>query len=138
MCNDLHRLGFTPQKTNNISLPNIPRSYFSHFVRGYFDGDGNIWCGAIHKERKTAHLTIQTAFTSCSKGFLESLQDRLRRTTGLRGSLVTLLVGRKNPCFRLQYSKNDSLQLYKFMYNGATIQLRRKQKQFERGIVKMQ
>jgi len=134
MCNDLAQLGFTPRKTKNMSVPNIPENYFSHFVRGYFDGDGNIWCGTVHKERKTVHMTLQTTFTSCSKDFLKNLQVRLGQTISLRGSLATLSSGRKNPYFRLQYSKNDSLQLYKFMYNRATIRLLRKQKQFERSI----
>jgi intein-encoded DNA endonuclease-like protein len=137
MCGDLEKLGFSPMKTKNMSVPEIPGKYLPHFVRGYFDGDGNIWCGMTHKERKTTHMVIQTAFTSCSKKFLKDLHGRLSKTLGLRGSLVVLIKGRKNPCFRLQYSTKDSLQLYKFMYNRATIRLLRKQKQFEGSIKKI-
>lgn len=52
MCNDLRKLGFTERKTKNLSLPNIPKKYIGDFIRGYFDGDGNVWTGIIHKDRK--------------------------------------------------------------------------------------
>ena len=40
--NDLLKLGLTPNKSKIIKLPNISDKYFSHFLRGYFDGDGNV------------------------------------------------------------------------------------------------
>ncbi|MCX5712302.1 MAG: LAGLIDADG family homing endonuclease, partial [Candidatus Omnitrophica bacterium] len=38
--NTLLKLGLKPAKANRLSLPEIPRKYFRHFVRGYFDGAG--------------------------------------------------------------------------------------------------
>ena len=42
MFNDLLKLGITPNKSKTIDLPEIPKNYFSDFLRGYFDGDGHV------------------------------------------------------------------------------------------------
>ena len=40
--NDLINHGCIPNKTFVIQFPNIDEKYYSHFIRGYFDGDGSI------------------------------------------------------------------------------------------------
>ena len=107
MCNDLENLGYFKKKTNNLSLPKVPDQYFSDFVRGYFDGDGNVWSGLIHKGRNTSSLGIQTAFTSCSFNFLEDLDKRLQSTGINKGAIYRS----KQGYFRLVYSINGSLKL---------------------------
>lgn len=42
MCQDLIRLGCVPNKMHKFVLPEMPKPLISHFVRGYFDGDGCI------------------------------------------------------------------------------------------------
>ena len=131
MCNDLRMLGFGERKTKTLAVPNVPERYFADFVRGYFDGDGNIWFGVIHKERKTSHLTLLTALTSCSEPFLRNIQERLNVSAHTTGSIIRSHAG---TYFRLQYSKNDSLQLFNFMYNDSTLKLVRKYRQFKKRI----
>jgi len=125
MCEDLMELGVYERKTNRLVLPNTPSKYFPHFLRGYFDGDGNVWTGLIHKDRKKQTLSIHTAFTSCSKPFLFSLHNRLREYQLKGGSLYC-----KNNAFCLKYSVKDSLLLYKLMYqfidNGLFLSRKRK------------
>ena len=42
-CERLIELGFPPRKSNILEFPKwIPDDYLSHFIRGYFDGDGSI------------------------------------------------------------------------------------------------
>lgn len=133
MCNDLRRLGFSKKKTKNLSIPNIPKKYFYSFIRGYFDGDGNIWQGEIHKERKTKHIVLKLSFTSCSFSFLKELHQRL----GSLGITGGCLYESKNRQFcRLQFSTLNALKLYNFMYNSKTkdfsgLFLNRKKKVFE-------
>ncbi|MFC0237340.1 LAGLIDADG family homing endonuclease [Fictibacillus phosphorivorans] len=44
MKEDLMQLhGMTPKKSTTLEFPYVPEEYLSHFVRGYFDGDGNIY-----------------------------------------------------------------------------------------------
>lgn len=113
MCDDLRKLGMNERKTKSLSTPNIPDQYFSDFVRGYFDGDGCVALGYIHKDRKTQYLNIQTVFTSCSGDFLRTIKLRLEYLGINRGVLSKC----KGNYYRLVYSVSGSLKLYDFMYN---------------------
>lgn len=112
---DLINLGLKEKKTHRMEFPEMGKEYFQDFLRGYFDGDGNVWVGEIHKERKTKHQTIRTSFTSCSFEFLKSLQDYIFKITSHSGSLIK---GRGN-YYRLTYSSQGSFNLYKIMYNNS-------------------
>jgi intein-encoded DNA endonuclease-like protein len=130
MCNDLRKLGFSERKTKSLAIPNISKEYFSDFVRGYFYGDGNVWVGFLHKERKTQTLVLFVAFTSCSLEFLKGLQAKL----DLGGSIYR---SKKQNFSRLQLSTLNALKLYYFMYNGISTSklfLQRKKDVFERYI----
>lgn len=135
MCNDLRCLGIYERKTKNLAVPNVPKKYMSDFVRGYFDGDGNVWVGYVHKERKKPLLAIRVDFTSCSALFLETLKQRLEYSNINRGVLSKT----KSNCHRLRYSIHNSLRLYDFMYNqgvciSENLLLLRKKKVFEKYI----
>lgn len=132
MCNDLLKLGFTPNKTKSLAVPNVPKKYFAHFVRGYFDGDGNVWVGYVHKERETKLRTIRTVFTSCSGAFLEAMREQLEGFDIHKG----VLSRGKGNYYRLTYSVNGSLKLSDFMYNHKVsvpdgLFLERKRRRFE-------
>ena len=118
MCNDLRSLGVHEQKTHTMTVPNVPAKYFGEFVRGYFDGDGNVWTGAVHKKRKTQLHVIHTVFTSCSGKFLRELQKRLCILGLGQGSFVV-----KDNTRKLQYSINDSIMLYRIMYKNLRTKL---------------
>ncbi|NMB92481.1 MAG: hypothetical protein GYA31_02570, partial [Parcubacteria group bacterium] len=56
--NDLVKLGVTPRKSKIIKLPKIPNQYFAHFVRGYFDGDGNVIFSLYKKSNRNSKSVI--------------------------------------------------------------------------------
>ncbi len=131
MCNDLRKLGIKERKTKNIKVPNIPKEQICHFVRGYFDGDGGVWTGLVHKERLKQLLSIRVLFTSCSKKFLFSLSKNLENFGVMNG----VLSEGKGEYYRLIYSIHSSLKLYYFMYNSlgtSKLFLKRKKDVFER------
>ena len=129
MCRDLRQLGLKERKTKNLSMPEIPKEYINDFVRGYFDGDGNVWVGRIHKDRIKSMLAIRTVLTSCSKEFLYALKMTLERV-GIKNGVLSK--GKGN-YYRLTYSITGSLKLYDFMYNKLTsdLFLKRKKDVFE-------
>ncbi len=133
MCNDLRRLGFDERKTKRLIMPSVPKKFFPWFVRGYFDGDGNVWSGFVHKSRKTYSVVIQTVFTSCSGGFLNTLKEQLN-FSGIDKGVIRQ---GKGDYYRLTYSINNSLKLYDFMYNNlgtSELFLKRKKDVFEKYI----
>ncbi len=133
MCDDLRNLGFTENKTKNLVVPNVPNKFFSDFLRGYFDGDGNVWVGQVHKERATKLLVIRCVFTSCSLDFLYALRKKSEQF-GISKGVLRKGMG---DYYRLTYSVYGSLKLYDFMYNRYTctserLLLERKKRVFER------
>jgi hypothetical protein len=72
---DLAELGITPRKSMTIKCPPVPRSYFRHFLRGVWDGDGtvsNVPGGA----QPTARLV------SGSISFVSTIKERLEDQYG--------------------------------------------------------
>lgn len=124
---DLLKLGVSVGKSKTMQPPPVPARYIGDFVRGYFDGDGNVWSGIIHQQRKTKHRIVLTAFTSASHGFIVGLKQLLHMAGCVGGSIY------KTDSFsRLQYGSRDSIMLYRLMYSGDTAMfLARKRRVFE-------
>lgn len=117
---DLRSLGFKTHKTFSLTLPFVPDAYFPDFVRGYFDGDGNVWSGFVLKKgRRVRTLILQVVFTSCSHQFLYSLQKRLE-TYGITGGLHKHKTGNYS---RLVYSVRSSQSLYLLLYKKKNVNL---------------
>ncbi len=128
MAQDLYNLGFTSNKTFNMSLPNVPEKYFSSFVRGYFDGDGNVWSGLINKKRSHPVKSLRACFTSSSRIFLLGLKKRLEDYQIIGGSFLNCYT-----FYRLNYSSRNSLRIYDLMYNCEhyNLYLKRKKDVFD-------
>ncbi len=128
---DLLGLGITPKKSKTINFPEVPRKYVHDFVRGYFDGDGNVTISRYFRKNRKSHQgrTMLAGFTSGSKKFLLGLQKCLQQYASLgKGTLYF-----SNRGYRLYYSVNDAKKLYSFMYNKLTndLFLTRKKRIFE-------
>jgi len=131
MCADLRKYGICQKKAHTVKFPTVPKKYVASFIRGYFDGDGNVWSGAIHKDRKKQQQTLLAAFTSCSDKFLLGVQAILVEYGLGRGSLF-----KTQTAYRLQYSAKDSIILSNLMYRDVCkgLLLERKKKVFQKFI----
>lgn len=132
MFQNLERFGLTPNKSKQLLMPKIPITYFRDFVRGYFDGDGNVTISVYSRKDRggRAARVILAGFTSGSKKFLLQLRSHLQRYASLgKGTLYFA-----NRGHRLYYSVHDSQKLYAFMYGGLKnkLFLLRKKKVFEK------
>ncbi|MCX6761812.1 MAG: hypothetical protein NTY33_03160 [Candidatus Moranbacteria bacterium] len=128
---DLLLLGMTPKKSKNVEMPQVPNKYFCHFVRGYFDGDGNVYANAYRRAGRTgkSSITLLSGFTSGSKVFLEELHKRLKLQANISGGTLH----NRSGAWRLYYSVKDSCKLYAFMYNTeGSLFLARKKAIFEK------
>lgn len=75
---DLIKKGIIPRKSKTLNFPAIPKEFFFHFVRGYFDGDGCVYKPSKKKLKKWPGTRNSPIFTSGSKNFLIELQKHLR------------------------------------------------------------
>lgn len=118
--NGLIRHGLYPKKSLTIHMPSIPKKFFSHFVRGYFDGDGCVHLyttkGKVQK-RVVRRLTV--IFTSGSFIFLHKLNEVLRATLNLKQQKI-YPHSSKN-CYQLRYSTEDTLKLFDFFYKKCNM-----------------
>ena len=103
---DLIKWGCIPQKSLLINkIPNIPRDYVSHFLRGYFDGDGS-----LHYLRGTNNYRISFIGT---KDFLNDIQKELQTNVSLQSNIagkayVLQIAGRRQIERILNYLYNNS------------------------------
>ena len=131
--NDLTRLGMTPNKSLTIKMPAIPNKYLSHFVRGYFDGDGCVYFKRHQvNDRKKPRWIFQVKFSSGSKEFLLSLQSIIKESEICKGGFIS---NRKSG-HELGFSHYDGLALFHFMYDNVPVDayLMRKYKTFQKAI----
>lgn len=126
MFSDLSRLGLTPCKSDTVQLPVVPDEYLSHFVRGYFDGDGNAY--VYKKNISRRNPVLLSGFTCGSEAFLTQLQSRLRSKVGMSGGSLYA----RTDAHRLYFSTKNSILLYGFMYDSAEeLFLQRKKEIFD-------
>ena len=106
-------IGLTPRKSQTIGQLNIPDDYYSHFLRGLFDGDGTTY--AFFDPRWKTSFLYYIGITSASKTFLEILSGR---NTSLIGTVGKSIRSGKR-AYILTYGKRDSYKLYLAMYKDA-------------------
>ncbi len=118
MCKDLMSLGCVPKKSLILKFPDISDKYISHFIRGYFDGDGS-----IHFNKPN---TIKISFIS-SKFFIKELQKVLNKKLKLKINKTR----KYNQVYATNYYSNDARRLCHWMYrNSKDLYLKRKKDRF--------
>ncbi len=124
--NFLNSIGLTSNKSLSIGVLKIPYKYFSDFLRGCLDGDGNISIVA-HKESGCPQLRLR--FCSASLIHLQWLKHSIHQIYGISRGFISKPA--KNT-MQLTYSKIDSINLLAFIYyDGVKYFLRRKHKYYK-------
>lgn len=106
---DLQFWGCLSQKTLKLEkIPNIPRDYVSHFIRGYFDGDGS-----LHYLKGTDNYRI--SFTCGSAPFLEDIKKELLVTN------ISLGHSSDTNTYQLQINGRKQVErILTYLYNNST------------------
>jgi len=117
MCQSLMSYGIVPRKTGFEDIPNnINKNMISHFIRGYFDGDG-ITC--IKKNKRSGFIS--------SKVLLDKIQSILNINKKEFHPSNT----KNENIFYFLIGKDESRKLYDYMYNNATIWMKRKRERMD-------
>ncbi|OIO79480.1 MAG: hypothetical protein COW11_02770 [Candidatus Omnitrophica bacterium CG12_big_fil_rev_8_21_14_0_65_43_15] len=130
---DLIGMGFTPNKSSRLKLPEMPKRYLRHFIRGYFDGDGSIMHGYYRRKNRNNKLNpyTLTCFACANRDFLRDISKTL---SGRLGVSVGYVDKRGT---HLYYAKRDSAKLFHYMYKGVSsrLYLERKFNKFQKAII---
>lgn len=107
----LLKIGLTPAKSKTLKMVHIPTKYFGDFMRGCFDGDGNI-SESVHPESK--HLQLRVRISSASPVFLRWLLAEHRRIWHIEGGWI--YTDKKKSVGMLCFGKKDSIDILRRMY----------------------
>lgn len=123
--------GCFPNKSLTVKMPIIPNEYFSHFVRGVFDGDGNI--SIIKMKGKT--LKLNTYICSGSKEFALSIHNKLnlfnvKNKFYIRPGIVRSIMGGEaklyNDSYIVSFQGSPAVNFCQFIYENNILCLNRK------------
>lgn len=132
MYEDLIKLGFMPNKELRLKLPEMPKKYLRHFIRGYFDGDGCVVYGYFKRSDRNNkdYPYIQVCFAYANAKFLEKISKILSKNLGINAGYLN----KKED--HLYYSKLDSIKLFYYMYRGVSKEqyLERKYNKFKEAL----
>lgn len=120
ICNSLTALGVVKNKSLVLDFPNIPEYLYSHFVRGYFDGDGSVYQYVKNENNKSIRITFTSTEQFCRK-LKEILEKELDVYCGIYDASC------HNGVTKVAALTGDSSKrLLAWMYKDAELFLQRK------------
>lgn len=131
MAQDLSKYGVVPQKTYKQSkLPNIPKEYMNHFIRGYFDGDGSI---SLIKP-KDQHIHRAKIMFCADETLANEIKELLFNEVGIISVIINMKKYGHN-IYNVRFGKNEYVyKFYDYIYNNAIFYMKRKRENFEKFI----
>lgn len=120
---DLNKHGCVQNKSLVLQFPTISNSLISHFIRGYFDGDGSVFIINKKNYNKTNSIYTSLGISICSTfEFLTKMNSYLP----IRYS-INKEMRRKTNTWVLRTSGSNKAKIFlDYIYQNATIYLSRK------------
>jgi len=121
---DLIMLGCTNNKTHTLNFPdNINENLTHHMIRGYFDGDGSIWCD----KRNQYHVQFDG-----NLNFISGVKKFLNKNLFIENKQVSKRhLNSENNIVVLKYGGNClTKKIFDLLYDDATLYLERKYEKF--------
>lgn len=119
---DLNKHGCGQAKSFTLKFPELSDNMYSHFIRGYFDGDG---CICLTSRNKGACLNIVSSID-----FINSLSEFLK----LKG-MNKIYIREHTKCKQIRYlvmsSKVEIKNFENYIYKDSAVYLDRKKNKFE-------
>ena len=131
LCSALNTLGCVRAKTFTIKFPLIKENLISHFIRGYFDGDGCLSYGTTPRNNILGNSFNSVITFVSTEEYCNSIKDIIKNKLDINSTLLCRFPSRMNNNRTLQISGNlQVVQLMKWMYTDASIYLDRKMTKF--------
>lgn len=121
---DLKRYGIVENKSLKVNkLPDIKDEFMSHFIRGFFDGNG---CATFYKgDTRNLRIMFYSTHDFCeclNKYLFEKIKIHCNKIYDQKKSNVSFIYFAR---------KQDLINLYDFLYKDANIYMKRKKEKFD-------
>lgn len=129
ICDDLKSIGCGPLKSKNLIWigDNLPSNLISHFIRGYFDGDGHFSFWMYKKKYLKAHFNITSTLKFC-----EGLSNFIHNIFGYKFYMSKRNKQSLTDNRTIELSGNKQIiTILNWIYNNSTIFLKRKKEAFD-------
>lgn len=121
LCKVLADHGMVPAKSLVLKFPeHLDQSLLSHFIRGYFDGDGS-YCCSIGKSGRRDLVTITS-----TNDFCEKCLEIIRRETGVGGGIYNASSHNGITKVISISGKNQLKKFFEWLYKDAELYMKRK------------
>jgi len=120
MVTDLINQGCLPRKTFTIDKPNIDEKYYKHFIRGYYDGDGNFF---YSEDTKLSVVTIVCA-SKKFRTFIINVMSKIPNIGKIREDDNRYTIKINNIV--------GIIEFLSYLYDDSKIELTRKKEYYER------
>ena len=125
----LNKHGCTPKKTTTLKFPfdSLTEDKISHFIRGYFDGDGSISLYSKRGKNTQGYVSIISSSYFCG-----SLKNILEDTLEIKSKIYNKgYSGNKIVELKITNTKHV-IKFLEWIYKGSTIHLNRKYETFQK------
>ena len=121
MCHQLEKIGVVPNKSLKLKLSeSIPKEYYSHYIRGIFDGDGSMGAKSLDTYKGSLSLSITSTYDVCIE-----LQNILNEM-GINSRIVEAS-NHNGITAVLNIDKSNSIKKFlDWIYKDAELYLKRK------------
>lgn len=119
MANDLIDKGITPRKSFTLTFPMfLEQQLIRHFMRGYFDGDGN-----VHIRKGSVSISAVG-----NEQFIKSFATKLNELIGIKFPKIYNKQG--SEVMQVYYYGDNARRILDFFYRDATVFLSRKRDKY--------
>lgn len=125
LCTSLSNLGMIPNKSLKLVFPSIPENLYSHFIRGYFDGDGSI----TQKIKNDKNRQITVTITS-TESFCNSLCEICYEKIGIKAKVYDSSCHNGITKVFVLNGRNIAKTFLDWIYKDADLFLERKYKRY--------
>lgn len=120
LVNDLINQGCIPKKTFTIERPNIDEKYYRHFLRGFYDGDGNFF---YSEKTKLSVVTIVCA----SKNFRDFIIEVISKIPNIGN------IHEDDKKYTIKITNIFGIiEFLSYIYDDSKIELTRKKEYYEK------
>lgn len=122
MCSILSNHGMVPAKSLILEFPkHLDKSLLSHFIRGYYDGDGSLYFHKANRGRDQATITITS-----TENFCIDCLNIIRENTGIGGNIYDASSHNGITKVLTIGGNQQAIKFFDWLYKDAELYMKRK------------